>query len=119
MFTLMGTGCQQVRRIYKKGVDIVIGEWKDGRMATFRGIRDGKGGYGGTAYGTEGIASAGLYEGYEHLVKEILQFFSTGKAPVNPDETLEIFAFMQAAELSKKMDATPVRIDTVLKEASY
>jgi len=35
------------------------------------------------------------------LVVEIVKFFQTGVPPIPPDETLEILAFMEAAELSK------------------
>ena len=102
LFTVMGTGCKSVQRFYREGVDVVVGEWADGRIGTFRGLRSGKTNYGGTAFGTEGIATVGLYEGYEPLVDAIMRFFETGIPPVKPGETLEIFAFMQAAEESKR-----------------
>jgi len=101
LFTLMGTGCMSVQRSHTEDTDVVVGIWEDGRIGTFTGLRGGKTGYGGTAFGTEGIGEAGIYEGYEHLVKEILEFFRTGIPPVAAEETLEIFAFMQAADLSK------------------
>ena len=117
LFTIMGTGCKTVRRIHRDGMDVVIGEWADGRIGTFRGLRDGKTGYGGTAYGTEGIAPAGVYEGYEPLVKEIIQFFRTGISPVPKEETLEIFAFMTAAEVSKRKKGKVVSLESVMKKA--
>ncbi|MEZ5041253.1 MAG: Gfo/Idh/MocA family oxidoreductase [Saprospiraceae bacterium] len=112
--TLMGIGCKQVRRIYKEGVDMVIGEWEDGRIGTFRGIREGKQTYGGTAFGTEGVAAAGLYEGYRPLVVEIVKFFQTGIPPVSAEETIEIFTFMEAAEESKRSNGGPVSLKEVL-----
>lgn len=117
LFTVMGTGCQTVRRIHREGMDVVIGEWADGRIGTFRGIRDGKTGYGGTAFGTEGIAPAGVYEGYEPLVQEIMQFFKTGKSPIPQEETIEIFAFMAAADESKKKGGKAVSVEKVLAKA--
>lgn len=117
LFTIMGRGCKQVRRIHKPEMDVVVGEWEDGRIGTFRGIRGGKTGYGGTAYGTEGIAPAGLYEGYQPLVMEIMEFFKTGAPPVQADETLEIFAFMAAAEMSKRKKGKPVSLEAALKKA--
>ena len=102
LFTVMGPGCQAVQRTYTPDADVVVGKWADGRIGTFRGLRAGKSGYGGTAYGTTGISPAGVYEGYEHLVKEILAFFKSGHPPVSKEETIEIFKFMDAAERSKE-----------------
>ena len=45
---------------------------------------------------------SGGYGGYEPLVVEIAKFFKTGKPPVSAEETLEIFAFMEAADESKR-----------------
>lgn len=112
--TLMGTGCKQVRRLYREGVDVVVGEWEDGRIGTFRGIRDGKQTYGGTAFGTDGVIEAGGYEGYRPLVVEIAKFFRTGIPPVSAAETIEIFAFMAAAEESKRRNGAMVSLKEVL-----
>jgi len=117
LFTVMGQGCQQVRRVFREDMDLVVGEWSDGRIGTFRGIRSGKKDYGGTAFGEEGIAPAGRYEGYEHLVYEIIRFFETNQSPVDPDETLEIFAFMEAADESKRRGGEPVALQEVLERS--
>ena len=114
LFTVMGTGCKTVRRIFHPDSELVIGEWEDGRIGTFRGLRTGKTGYGGTAYGTEGISPAGVYEGYEHLLVEILEFFRTGIPPVKKEETIEIFAFMTAADESRNLGGKPVNIEDIL-----
>jgi hypothetical protein len=45
---------------------------------------------------------------YRPLVLEIVKFFQTGKPPVPNDETLEIFAFMDAAQRSKEQGGKPV-----------
>ena len=47
---------------------------------------------------------------YRPLVVEIVKFFQTGKPPVTPEETLEIFAFMDAAQKSKEQGGKPVRV---------
>lgn len=117
LFTVMGTGCQSVSRTHTDGTDIVVGTWEDNRLGTFRGIREGKTGYGGTAYGSEGIISLGPYEGYRPLVVKILEFFRTGVSPVRLDETLEIYAFMEAADESKRRGGASVNIDEVLSKA--
>lgn len=117
LFTVMNTGCKQVSRTQTEDTELVVGTWDGGRVGTFRGLRGGKPGYGGTAFGEEGIASIGPYGGYRPLVVEIVKFFQTGKAPVSPEETLEIFAFMQAADESKKQEGKAVTLESVMAEA--
>jgi hypothetical protein len=44
----------------------------------------------------------------------LAKFFKGGAAPVSLDETREIFAFMEAAQLSKQRGGQPVKIAEVL-----
>ena len=117
LFTIMGTGCVSVTRVHTEGTDLAVGVWNDGRIGTFRGIRQGQRGYGSTVFGTKGIVPGGTYDGYEPLIVEIIKFFKSGHPPVSEAETLEIFAFMEAADESKRQDGRPVAIETVLKKA--
>lgn len=119
LYTVMGTGCKTVTRVNTESTDIVTGKWNDGRLGTFRGIREGLHRYGGTAFGVEDNASLGSYEGYEPLLDNVLEFFRTGETPVSLDETLEIFAFMEAADESKRQGGAPVDIDYVFSKARY
>ena len=118
LFTVMGVGCQQVTRIGTNGTDIVVGTWKDGRMGSFRGTRTGKHDYGGTVYGEKGNLFLGPFKGYDDLLVEIINFFQTGKPPVTPEETLEIYAFMEAADESKRKGGKPVSLEAVMKKTS-
>ncbi|MFO0970539.1 MAG: Gfo/Idh/MocA family oxidoreductase [Gemmataceae bacterium] len=117
LYTIMGTGCKQVTRVHTPDIDIVTGVWGDGRVATYRGIRKGMSGYGGVVFGNKGIQPAGSYGGYEPLVREIAKFFRTGTPPVSVEETIEMFAFMEAADESKRQGGAAVTLDTVLKTA--
>jgi predicted dehydrogenase len=117
LFTIMGPGCQSVTRTHTKGADLVTGLWKDGRIGTFRGIRSGKSDYGAQVFGTKGIAPSGGYGGYQPLVVEICKFFKTGQPPVSAGETLEIFAFMEAADESKRQSGAPVTLESVMTKA--
>ena len=117
LFTVMGTGCKRVSRIYTDNTDVVVGIWQDNRIGTFRGIRSGKGGYGGTVFGEKGILSLGKYQGYNPLLIKIIEFFKTGVVPVTAEETLEIFAFMEAADKSKKKGGISVDLQTVMERA--
>ncbi|WP_286589601.1 Gfo/Idh/MocA family oxidoreductase [Sphingobacterium sp. N143] len=102
LYSVMGTGCEKVIRIFNPDQELVVGYWKDGRIGTVRGIRKGANNIAGTAFGEHGIATLGPFVGYGPLVKEILDFFDTGKAPVAAAETIEIFRFMEAAQRSRK-----------------
>ena len=86
-------------------------------LGTFRGIRKGATDYGATVFGVKGIAPTGGFGGYKPLVVEIAKFFKTGKPPVTPEETLEIIAFMEAAEESKRQGGKPVTIESVMAKA--
>jgi virulence factor len=102
LYTLMGPGCQRVTSTHEKGVDVVTGQWKDGRVASLRGIRDGASGYGFIGFAEKGIKAVtiGTSVIYRELLKKIVEFFKTGKAPVEPSTTLEIMAFIEAANKS-------------------
>lgn len=117
LFTIMGSGCKEVVRTQTPGVDVVTGTWKDGRVATFRGIRQGKADYGAYVFGSKGSGPSGGFGGYEPLVDAIGRFFKTGETPVGAEETLEIYAFMEAADESRRRGGVPVTIESVLAKA--
>ncbi len=117
LFTIMGSGCVSVTRVHADGTDLSVGVWEGGRIGTFRGIREGQRGYGATVFGTKGIVRAGGFGGYEPLIVEIIRFFQSGKPPVTQEQTLEIFAFMEAADESKRRGGVPVTLDSVMQAA--
>lgn len=114
LFTVMGTGCESVSRFQSGDADVVVGRWNDGRIGTFRGMRAGKHEYGGMAFGSEGNLVLGNYEGYEPLAVKIAEFFKSGISPVSDRETLEIYAFMEAAEESKRKNGASVELKSIL-----
>ncbi len=117
LFTVMGTGCRGVRRVKSTPTDdVVVGAWEGGRTGTFHGTRP-HGQYTGTARGPKGTLDVGQYEGYRPLVVEIVKFFRTGVAPVSPEETLELYAFMEAADESKRQHGAEVNLKSVLDKA--
>ena len=114
LFTVMGTGCVAVTRSKTgEGLIEVTGEWSGDRVGVFR---EGKG-YSGTATGETGTAAVGSYDGYDPLLIEIVKFFRTGQPPVTEQETLEIYAFMEAADESKRQDGARVTLESVLQKA--
>ena len=113
LFTVMGAGCESVVRTSTKDFDQVTGVWGDGRIGTFRGIRAGGSGYGGTAFGANGVASLGKFDGYRPLVVEIVKFYRTGLPPVSAEETIDLYAFMEAADESIRQGFVPVNVADV------
>ena len=111
LYTVMGIGCKQVKRTSNKDVELVVGEWTDGRVGTFRGTRTGKHEYGGTAFGETGNSILGPFQGYDNLLKHILDFFQTRIAPVSPAETIEIYTFMEAAHESKRKNGASIQLE--------
>lgn len=116
LFTAMGTGCKSVVRTFTDNTDIVTGIWHDNRIGTFRGIRYGKADYGGTVFGEQGISVLGKFDGYNPLLVEIIKFFQTGIVPVTPEETIEMFAFMTAADESKQKGGVSIDIDEIIRK---
>lgn len=117
LYTIMGTGCQSVSRVQTDGTELVTGVWSGDRVGTYRGIRTGKADYGAIVFGSQGIVPSGGYGGYEPLLVEIARFFKTGRPPVSAEETIEIMAFMEAADESKRQGGRPVTIESVLTKA--
>jgi hypothetical protein len=117
LFTCMGVGCAQVTHQSTEDSELAVGIWSGGRIGSFRGIREGSGGYGGSVFGDRGIGAIGPYGGYRPLVIEIAKFFRTHRPPVDAEETIQIYAFMQAAQLSKERGGVPVSIAEVMEIA--
>jgi hypothetical protein len=117
LFTIMGPGCKTVSRVKTPTADLAVGVWADGRLGTFRGIRQGQVGFGATVFGDKAVAQSGRFEGYEPLLAEIARFFKSGRPPVSPEQTMEIYAFMEGADESKRQGGVPISLEGVLKKA--
>lgn len=117
LFTLMGPDCEKVVRVSTPGTDVVVGTWKGGRVGSFRGNRESTHGYGGTVFFKKKIEQIDDYGGYGMLLEEIVKFFKSGIAPVSAEETIAIFAFMEAADESKRQNGAPVMVADVLSKA--
>ena len=71
-------------------------------------IRDS---YGGTAYTPKGSVAVGGYQGYKTLLEQILKFFRTGIPPISKEETIEIFTFMKASNMSKEQNGKIITLE--------
>jgi len=111
LYALMGTGCEEVTRITTPDADVAVGRWKDGRIGTVRADKP-YGGYGAVVFRAKNAVQSDpkAAMGYRPLLVEIVRFFETGKPPVPNEETLEMFAFMDAAQKSKEQGGKPVKL---------
>lgn len=119
LFAVMGAGCERVVRTHTDNTDIVTGTWANGTVGTVVGIRNATAPYRVTVFGEKAVIDQKPGGDYAPLVKEVMRFFETGVAPVTPRETLELFAFMEAADESKRENGKPISIKETLAKAGY
>lgn len=113
LFTLMGTGCDVVTRIESADASVVSCRWKDGRIGTMRALRPYSD-YGAIVFRkTEKNQAAEVHaisSGTQELDRDLVKFFTTGIPPVPNEDTLELMAFLDAAQRSKEADGRPMRL---------
>jgi predicted dehydrogenase len=119
LYSLMGTGCQSVTALQTRYSEQVTGTWDRGHVGTYRAIREhtGKTGLGATVFGTKGIAHVDNYYNYYPLAVAIVEFFRTRKSPIPEPEMVEVFAYLAAAEESKRRQGVPVSLQEVVEAA--
>ena len=119
LFTALGRGCESVVRTHTADTDVITGLWGGGRTGTLLGLRTKPLPNKVTVFGTKAVAEQKSGDhSYAPLVREIMRFFQTGIAPVTAEETLELFAFMEAADESKRRGGQPVKLSEVLAAAA-
>jgi hypothetical protein len=111
LYALLGRGCEEVAMMSTPDSDVATGRWSGGRLGTVRVIRP-YARFGAATFSAKDVMQSDrdLSAGYQPLVVEILKFFQTGKPPVPEEETLEMFAFMDAAQRSKAAGGQPVKL---------
>jgi hypothetical protein len=113
LFTLLGTGCEEVTRVESADASVVACRWKDGRVGTMRALRP-YADYGVVLFRKDAKGQTSQYSAvrstraeFEH---ELLKFFTTGVPPVPNEETLELMAFLDAAQRSKDAGGQPMKL---------
>ena len=116
LYQLTGPGCETVSMQSSGNEDVVVGKWKDGRLGVMRGFSSELYDFSITVYGTKGVLHSGdETEGYGPLLKKITTFFKTRVPPVDPKESLETLAFMEAADMSRARNGEAVPLSAVMK----
>jgi len=116
LYTIMGPGCESVVCTATPETHLVTGLWHGGKIGTLRGIRGGAAPYRVTVFGSKKVLDEQLAGNYTPFLREVVKFFQTGVAPVPAEETIEIYAFMEAADESRRAGGCPVKISDVLKK---
>ena len=122
LVAIMGMGVDKVSCFRNETDDVINATWRDGRMGELRLMRKSWI-YSGYVLPEKPkdkknpVVLFGGYQGYQPLLKEIVKFFRTGEVPVPNEETLEIMAFMEAAEMSAKRGGAPVTIAEAMAAA--
>ena len=119
IYTLMGRGCQSVSTTAFPQSEMNVGIWSDERICTMRGIRSVEGkinahvGYGITVLREKGIPITFDRKGdsYPNFINALVKFFKTKEPPVDIEDTLEICAFMDAANKSAQKNSVHVELD--------
>ena len=116
LYAVMGTGCVTLSRKVEADTDVTTCTWKDGRIGTFRGLPKADPAQPLlTITGESGTARTTGAAGNDAIVRAIAEFFHTGRAPVDPAQTLEVFEFMTAAQLSKERGGAAVKLEELRK----
>jgi hypothetical protein len=116
LYAVMGTGCTTLSRRIDAGLDVTTCTWKDGRTGVFRGLPKAD----ATQplikiAGDKGSAATAGAADNEGIVRAIAEFFHTGRAPVDVAQTIEVFEFMTAAQLSKQRGGAEVKLSELRK----
>jgi hypothetical protein len=121
LFTVMGGGCLSVERTSAPDVSVVTGLWEGGRLGTLYALHTlpmGSTSYKLIRFGQEKIIEQTSQGDYTPMLREIIKFFQTKQAPLSAKQTLEIYAFMEAAQESKRQNGKVITLREVLTKAS-
>ncbi|HKX00186.1 MAG TPA: Gfo/Idh/MocA family oxidoreductase [Bryobacteraceae bacterium] len=111
LYSILGTGCEEVTRTHTGDTDIIVGKWRGGKTGEVRAVRPDID-YGAMIFRKGGkiAISPKIDDSYRPLVEEIVKFFETRQPPVPNEESLEVMEFMHAAQRSLAQGGMPVRI---------
>jgi predicted dehydrogenase len=116
LYAVMGNGCTRLTRKLEGDVDVTTCQWKDGRIGIYRGLPKADSSQPLISVtGDKGTAMSAGSGGYEEIVRFIAEFFHTGRSPVDVAQTVEIFEFMTAAQLSKDRGGAEIALAELRK----
>jgi predicted dehydrogenase len=110
LYRILGKGCVQVTAATNESHELVVGVWEDGRIGTIRGNRLGNKTYGAMIHRSQESEFVDFNKHpkpkYAGLVEAAIAMFQTGSPSIDPDETVEIIRFLEAANESRATGKT-------------
>ena len=118
LLTLMGPGCEKVSTAFSEGAELVTARWKDGRVATLRGNRQGATTYGFIAFCENAVIHQPMSTqfAYRNLCRAMVESFESGKPAVENSVSLEVVKFITASLESERRNGEAVSLDSVDSE---
>lgn len=115
LYRILGLGCEQVHATVYEGAELVVAEWKDGRIGTMRGSRTGNWQYGAALHYANRTVAVNSADSKKPMavtmLERIIEMFRTGRPDIAPKETLAIIRFIEAVNESRRTQ-TKVRLAT-------
>ena len=114
LYAYMGVGCASVRCFPHEDVDVIVGQWEDGRVGVVRGTRFKGGEFGCIVHSDAGVrcgVAQSTPPGYYGLMQVVIEFLRSGAAPIDVRETFEIVSFLEAANWSREHAGQIVRLE--------
>jgi predicted dehydrogenase len=101
----MGVGCVQVQAFRNDDTDLITLLWDDGRVASFRGLRNAHSKFGMTVHRAEGPRFADPAHSkkpyYAGLLEAIMRSLPKNISDIPSEQTLEIIRIIEAANQSR------------------
>lgn len=102
----LGVGCRRVHATTNHDVDLVVMQWADGRVATYRGSRKGHNQFGGVVHREKSRCLIDYTNTKRPpvvcMLEAIIRSLSAGKSDVPVEQTLEIVRIICAANQSRE-----------------
>jgi hypothetical protein len=113
LFAILGRGCVEVTGTASPDADVVTCRWSDGRIGTMRAVRPYSD-YGAVIFHKNPKRQEFEMKTIEPVARaldeELVKFFQTKVPPVPNEDTLELIAFLDAAQRSKEAGGTSMRL---------
>jgi len=112
LFQILGKGCTQLSCLPGDLGPVAIGEWSGGRTGIAKATARPNWSYGFAIWREKAdqLAVVDTQYIYPALLAQVKAFIETGTSPVDPDQSVQVVAFMEAANESMANGGKPVAL---------
>ena len=104
----MGAGCESLAATATERADVIAMRWADGRVASYRGLREAHSRFGATIHRSQGFQTVDVASEskpyYASLLEAILRSLPKGQSDVPANQMLEVVRLMVAGNESRRTD---------------